>query len=183
MNRPLQLATWTPSISFRPISAPGSKLVSSAEFRKSSIAAFWKTEDPRFAYYRSFPIVKRFDTWKKPMCSCCPGATVLNVPGKFYEYMATRKPILALTRKNTDLADLIARASCGWVLEPDDEPALTQFLADLASEEGRIVTRPNSKEIQSYTRKQLASRYASVIREAGPDGDQIEHLRWATIEN
>jgi glycosyltransferase involved in cell wall biosynthesis len=113
-----------------------------------------------------------------------PWNDVLNVPGKCYEYMATRKPILALTRRNTDLAELIERASCGWVFDPDEQPALMRFLADLAADRGRIATRPNSGEIQNYTRKRLASLYASVIKEAGPVGeDELGRARWVTTAN
>ena len=112
-----------------------------------------------------------------------PWNDVLNVPGKFYEYMATRKPILALARKNTDLAEIMDRTSCGWVFDPEDEQRLGRFLVELASDKGQTVTRPNFTEIQSYTRKQLTARYASVIRGANPVGDEIKHLPWATTGN
>jgi glycosyltransferase involved in cell wall biosynthesis len=113
-----------------------------------------------------------------------PWNDFLNVPGKFYEYMATRKPILALARKSTDLAELIGRTSCGWVFEPDDQQALAGFLADLAGDRWHIETHPNSKEIQRYTRKRLASLYALVIRGATlGESAEFQHSIWATTAN
>lgn len=113
-----------------------------------------------------------------------PWNDALNIPGKFYEYMATRKPIVALSQKHTDLAEIIERTACGWVFDPEDAPSLGRFLEDLAADKGRIVTRPNNREIQRYTRRQLASRYASVIRLAGSaEQKELEPSLWATTTN
>lgn len=47
-------------------------------------------------------------------------------PSKFPAYLFTKKPILACVESNSDVGDCVKKASCGWVVEPEDEKALIE---------------------------------------------------------
>lgn len=47
-------------------------------------------------------------------------------PSKFPAYLFSRKPILACVESNSDVGDCVKKASCGWVVEPEDEKALIE---------------------------------------------------------
>lgn len=48
------------------------------------------------------------------LISLDPRFTIPNIPSKLQSYMNLKKPILALTDKNTDLKEIISNAKCGW---------------------------------------------------------------------
>jgi len=43
---------------------------------------------------------------------------VASVPSKLIGYMLSGRPIIALTRKGTDLSDIVEKSGCGWIVEP-----------------------------------------------------------------
>ena len=45
--------------------------------------------------------------------------SLVSVPSKLITYLIAAKPILALAKDDSDITDLIHRAGCGWVIEPD----------------------------------------------------------------
>lgn len=47
------------------------------------------------------------------------GQSLASVPSKLIYYMLAARPILALALKGSDVAGIVERARCGWVVEPD----------------------------------------------------------------
>ena len=45
--------------------------------------------------------------------------SLVSVPSKMITYLFSGKPILALAKEDSDIADIIKRTGCGWVIEPD----------------------------------------------------------------
>lgn len=53
------------------------------------------------------------------------------VPSKIYTYMAARKPVIGITRPDTELAQTIRESRCGFIVEPEDSNGLAQTILRL----------------------------------------------------
>lgn len=108
------------------------------------------------------------------------------VAGKVYEYMATGKPILALTPVAGELGTLIRNTQAGLCVEHGDIDAIEKLLRSLALGEIERV-RPDARKVESYSRLHLAQEYARLIRECQgiadkPSSEQTEPVvRTATL--
>ena len=88
------------------------------------------------------------------------------VPGKAYEYLAARRPILACLPEG-DARELIERSGNGWCADSCDEAAIADALVSLyeAWERGALDYRQNPSRIGSYGRRQLTARLAEAFDE------------------
>jgi glycosyltransferase involved in cell wall biosynthesis len=59
------------------------------------------------------------------------GAALSSVPSKLPAYMFSRKPIITCVDDNSDTAETIVRANCGWVIKPESSEALAQIMANV----------------------------------------------------
>lgn len=62
-----------------------------------------------------------------------PGAERVAMPSKTYSAMAAGQAILAIAPSDSDLADLVRRHNCGWVIEPGDVSGLQRTLGDIVA--------------------------------------------------
>lgn len=96
-----------------------------------------------------------------------PCERVPYASGKIFEYMAARRPILALTQAG-DARDLALRSGLAVAAPPRDvagiEKAVEMLYENWQSGEDRL--RPNEEFIASFTRERLAARLAAVLEEA-----------------
>jgi glycosyltransferase involved in cell wall biosynthesis len=82
------------------------------------------------------------------------------VPGKFFEYLASKKPILALGPKGGDLEELINETQSGALFEYHENGAITQWLKEQLQ---------NTKEKQAkfngdkYSRRKLSEKLSKII--------------------
>lgn len=60
-----------------------------------------------------------------------PGAGKVVMPSKTFSAMAAGQAVLAVCQRESDLADLVARHDCGWIVEPGDTAGLRALLAAL----------------------------------------------------
>lgn len=84
-----------------------------------------------------------------------------NVPGKFYEYLAMRRPILALTGPGM-VARLIDQLQVGYCAPPDDPQAICSSLQDLYARfvAGRLHARIDDASIRPFHRRRLTGQLA-----------------------
>lgn len=97
--------------------------------------------------------------------------------GKLFEYLGLGVPVLAMSPPGV-AADLIAEASAGWTVPPDDPDAIRAALARLveAKERGRLVPgggfEPDADVIARYDRRQQTRAFARLLDGlVGPRGD------------
>lgn len=100
-----------------------------------------------------------------------PGSETV-VTGKIYEYLASRKPILALVPAGA-AADLVNEAKAGIVVPPDDIPAIAAQLGNAYRlwQQGQLSITPNDQVIARFDCRQLTSHLAMLLNEtlvAGP---------------
>lgn len=69
------------------------------------------------------------------------GAENVLFPSKTYSAMMAGQAILAICSKQSDLADLIQRFDCGWVVEPGDVKGLKSVLIEIRDGSASLLRR------------------------------------------
>jgi hypothetical protein len=89
----------------------------------------------------------------------------ISVPGKLFEYMATGKPILAVTEPGSEVDQILGETGCGISAPPGDPQAIEKMLmrAFEAWRDGRQLIRRGPVSVQRYERPRLAEEYGSLI--------------------
>jgi glycosyltransferase involved in cell wall biosynthesis len=54
-----------------------------------------------------------------------------SVPSKLIAYMLASRPVIALALPDSDLAEMVGRAGCGWVVEPDNSRELAMKIREI----------------------------------------------------
>ncbi len=88
------------------------------------------------------------------------------IPGKVYEYLASKKPILAILPPSSFLADVLIRAQAGNVIDPVDLQGIKQAISQYYCEyekHGQVPLSPNYNVINQFDRKTLSGRLAQIF--------------------
>jgi glycosyltransferase involved in cell wall biosynthesis len=83
----------------------------------------------------------------------------IHVPGKLFEYIGARRPILAVSRP-CEVAEMITEHQLGWVAEPDAESVAAR-LAEAYAERHRTIAAAERFSVRETTR-QLAQQLEAV---------------------
>ena len=83
--------------------------------------------------------------------------------GKFFEYLASGKPVLAIGPANGDLADIIGETKCGHIFDYSDNEGICDFILKIFSSE----TELKPENTGAYSRKELSRVLSQIII---PDG-------------
>lgn len=87
------------------------------------------------------------------------------LPGKLFEYLAARRPVLGIGQMDGAMARVLADTSAGITADWDDEAAMRSFLAD-AWEQFRSGGVPaTSGDIGPYSRRETARQLAALLRQ------------------
>lgn len=91
-----------------------------------------------------------------------PNAKVI-LPGKFFEYMAAKRPILCIGPLDGDAAQVIAETNSGFVLEKEDVKGIQHTISDLFTnyQTGKVVIE--SQGIEQFSRKILTGKMAARL--------------------
>jgi glycosyltransferase involved in cell wall biosynthesis len=90
-----------------------------------------------------------------------------HIPAKVFEYLYSRKPILAIADPG-ELTEIVERSGLGAVVSPRPPEALADALLRLLERHmsGKLTTSPNVDYIRSFERTNLAKQLAGVLEEA-----------------
>jgi glycosyltransferase involved in cell wall biosynthesis len=91
-------------------------------------------------------------------------ATATAIPGKTYEYLASRRPVLALVEPGAT-RDLLREVGVRWLLDVDDVDAITSALAAIAADPPRRdEPEPMDADVlRRYDRGEQARQLAEVL--------------------
>jgi len=87
---------------------------------------------------------------------------------KLFEYMAARRPVLALVVPDSEAGRLVASTGIGVAVDPRDEAGLVRELLDLDAEyvgTGTVAWRGSDEAIAPYSRARLTARLAELLDE------------------
>jgi colanic acid biosynthesis glycosyl transferase WcaI len=111
-----------------------------------------------------------------------PGSDKVVMPSKSYSAMQAGQAILAVAPRDSDLADLVTRHACGWVVEPGDADGLAKLLESLPQRRDEIrAMQANAlkaaKEYYSATviAKQWENLCVSLAKSEAPCAKSREH--------
>ncbi len=90
----------------------------------------------------------------------------ISVPGKLFEYMATGKPILAVTPPGSEVDRILRETGSGVSACPTDAAALRRMLlaAFAAWQQKRTLLAPDPASARRYERPRLAREYGELMR-------------------
>ncbi len=99
-------------------------------------------------------------------CLLLPVDNATAHAGKLFEYLATGKPILAISPTHGEIASLIRSTGAGWCADPADAESIRGMVTRLYEclREGRPTIQPNREAVREYERPRLVSR---LVRETG----------------
>jgi glycosyltransferase involved in cell wall biosynthesis len=99
-----------------------------------------------------------------PMHDLPEGRRARIVPGKTYEYLAARRPILAAV-PDGDVRELLNEAGNAFVVRPKDVDEMAQVIAEQADRAlaGERPPEPSEDVLSRYERRELTARLAEVF--------------------
>lgn len=89
------------------------------------------------------------------------------VPGKLFEYLATRRPVLLIGPQEGDAAELVKRSGAGWTADYDDVEKIITSLNVLLEhgENGGELHGAEQDDVEQYSRRELAGQYANLLND------------------
>ena len=108
------------------------------------------------------------------------GAEFVMMPSKVYSAMLAGQAVIAACDRQSDLADLVADAGCGWIIDPEDEKGAWAALADAAGDLRRLADR--QRRAQSYAKdkfdmKVIAERWSAMLQQLTDDRAMCDPAR------
>ena len=95
------------------------------------------------------------------------GSAGLALPSKLPAYMFSARPIIASVDADSDTANVIREAGCGWVAEPDNPFALAQLMQDITMmSKDKLVQmglKGRAYSLQHFSKQANLSKLVSVV--------------------
>ena len=97
------------------------------------------------------------------------GAASSSIPSKLPAYMFSAKPIIGYVDADSDTANAIMEAGCGWVIEPENVEKLAETM-EIVCALDKDVLEDKAKKAQTYglahfSKKENLSRLVKVIED------------------
>lgn len=87
-----------------------------------------------------------------------------QIPAKLYEYLRTRRPIIALTDPEGDTAATLRRAGSDLIARLDSQVEIEELLVKfIAQNDAGVTARANTDFLTSFSRKQQAAQLAQLM--------------------
>lgn len=89
------------------------------------------------------------------------------VPGKVYEYIGVKKPLIAIAPQDSDIADLIRETNSGKVAHQTEIEKTEKIIMDYYYKwlEEKPLNEPNITEINKYERRNSAKKLSELLNE------------------
>jgi glycosyltransferase involved in cell wall biosynthesis len=102
-----------------------------------------------------------------------------SLTGKLFEYLATGKPILAVSSPEGEVARVMRETGGGWCADPNDQAGLQEMIRQTyrSWHDGNSGFQPNWTAIRSYARPRLAAEFSKLITEGSSENAKVEIMR------
>jgi len=96
------------------------------------------------------------------------------VTTKIFEYLRSARPILALTKENTAVGELILKSNSGWVVHPEDSVSIKNLLQKFSSDAAfRSSLKPDRKAICRLSTKHQIEYLTQFINKILNDSNTL----------
>lgn len=85
------------------------------------------------------------------------------IPGKLYEYLAAKRPIVAIGPTESDIEVIMAKTAAGMYFDSSRKSELKSFILNLYQVYKTGKLEVQSKNIETFSRKKLTKKMADVI--------------------
>jgi hypothetical protein len=92
------------------------------------------------------------------------------VPGKIFEYLATRRPVLCIGPTDGDSARIIREANAGMTCNFEDKTSMKNALLELYGQYKMGSLQNQDGDIDSFSRKGLTGKISSLLNEMSQGG-------------
>lgn len=96
-----------------------------------------------------------------------------TLPGKLFEYLAARRPILGIGPRDGAMASVIRASSAGCTFDWEEKEQIKEWIADAFKKYLAGELSSNRADLSAYSRKPLAGRYAALLDEV-----KSEHIKY-----
>jgi len=130
---------------------------------RASIESFGLNENWEEIAYVPHNQVLKYQQSSKILLVCInntPNAAGI-LPGKFFEYLASGRPILAIGPVDGDIGKLLAETQAGAIVEPDDLEGIKTTIRKLFTNSS--LTEPDRTKILNYSRRGITERLAELM--------------------
>jgi glycosyltransferase involved in cell wall biosynthesis len=97
-----------------------------------------------------------------------PGAEKVSMPSKAYSAMVAGQAVMAICSSMSDLAEMVRKHDCGWIIEPGDVTTLSSVLGQIA-ENGDVLQKKRLNSFvaghQYYDMKPIARQWVGLLEE------------------
>ncbi len=86
------------------------------------------------------------------------------IPGKLFEYLAAKRPIIALGPEGSDVASIVSETKSGYYFHYSEEEKLRKQILSYYEEyiQGQLIV--NSQNISKYSRRELTKNMSKLIK-------------------
>ncbi len=113
------------------------------------------------------------------------GAEGLVMPSKTYSAMIAGQAILAICPDESDLADIVKKHGCGWVVRPGDVAGVATVIREIGSNPERLLEKRHAAYRaghQFYDQPALAVMWENLIRDMAKAAENAEKLKTETVK-
>jgi hypothetical protein len=128
----------------------------------------------RIERHRPRPVALALQRLADALVVVSPRSELSVVPGKFYEYLGSGRPIIVAAPEESELTELAREVRVPAVVSSDDGEALANTLLSFAS--GKIEQRP-AEAPERYHRRTAAGEVASLLTAISLGGAVDKRLR------
>lgn len=86
-----------------------------------------------------------------------------TLPGKLFEYLAARRPILGIGQKDGAMASILSEAKAGETFEWEEQQQMRRFLEEKFKQFKAGEDMRCSGDIEKYSRRAVAASYAGLL--------------------
>jgi colanic acid biosynthesis glycosyl transferase WcaI len=95
-----------------------------------------------------------------------PSAALSSLPSKVFNVMASARPILAVTPSESELAQIVRRAGCGWIVPPGFARELARNIIQLIDQDSAMTQAGQNGRVhleKYYSRSSCVDAYEKML--------------------
>ncbi len=128
----------------------------------------------KISFYSPWPIEKTRAVYQSADVLVLPthrAQSIASIPSKMVRYMLSGRPIIAAALPDTELAYLVEKSGCGWIIPPDDPTRLAQAVTEAKQvgsiERNRRGLAGRDYALQNFTASTNLEKIVKIIELVG----------------